>query len=81
MELERIQKRPEEYVGANLVDYDECAKTFSWTQARGLLDGLPGLSLIHIFLTRSGALALRLSHRRRIQLAAVRLRRSTQSRA
>src|SRR5487761_2375798 len=49
MELERIRKRPEEYVGANLVDYDECAKTFSWTQARGLLDGLPagGLNIAH----------------------------------
>jgi len=49
MELERIRKRPEEYVGANLVDYDECAKTFSWTQARGILDGLPGggLNIAH----------------------------------
>ena len=49
MELERIRKRPEEYVGANLVDYDECAKTFSWTQARGLLDGFPGggLNIAH----------------------------------
>jgi acetyl-CoA synthetase len=42
MEWERIRKRPEEYVGANLVDYDEGARAFSWTQARGLLDGLPG---------------------------------------
>ena len=49
MELERIRKRPEDCVGANLVDYDECAKTFSWTQARGLLDGLPGggLNIAH----------------------------------
>ncbi len=42
MEWERIRKRPKDYVGANLVDYDEYAKAFSWTQARGLLDGLPG---------------------------------------
>jgi acetyl-CoA synthetase len=42
MEWERIRKRPEDYVGANLLDYDEYAKTFSWVQARALLDGLPG---------------------------------------
>jgi acetyl-CoA synthetase len=42
MEWERIRKRPEDYAGANLRDYDACAKTFSWTQARELLDGLPG---------------------------------------
>jgi acetyl-CoA synthetase len=67
MELERIRKRLEEYVGANLVDYDECAKTFSWTQARGLLDGLPGGGLNiayeaidrHIKAGRGGKLALR----------------------
>ena len=67
MELERIRKRPEEYVGANLVDYDECAKTFSWTQARGLLDGLPGGGLNiaheaidrHVKAGRGGKLALR----------------------
>ena len=49
MEWERIRKRPEDYVGANLLDYDECARTFSWTQARGLLDGLPGggLNIAH----------------------------------
>jgi acetyl-CoA synthetase len=49
MEWDRIRKRPEDYVGANLSDYDECAKTFSWTQARGLLDGLPGggLNIAH----------------------------------
>jgi hypothetical protein len=46
MELERIQKRPEEYVGANLVDYDECAKTFSWTQARGLVGSENSIHLI-----------------------------------
>jgi acetyl-CoA synthetase len=42
MERERIRKRPEDYVGANLLDYNEYAKTFSWVQARALLDGLPG---------------------------------------
>ncbi|MGA8748620.1 MAG: AMP-binding protein, partial [Pseudolabrys sp.] len=49
MEWDRIRKRPEDYVGANLFGYDECAKTFSWTQARGLLDGLPGggLNIAH----------------------------------
>ncbi len=47
--LERIQKRPEAFVGANLRDYEECARTFSWTQARGLLAGLPGggLNIAH----------------------------------
>jgi acetyl-CoA synthetase len=49
MEWERIRKRPEDYAGANLRDYDACAKTFSWTQARELLDGLPGggLNIAH----------------------------------
>jgi acetyl-CoA synthetase len=49
MEWKRIQKHPEDYAGANLLDYDECAKTFSWTQARGLLEGLPGggLNIAH----------------------------------
>jgi acetyl-CoA synthetase len=42
VEFKRIQKRPEEYAGANLLDYAECAETFSWSQARSLLDGLPG---------------------------------------
>ena len=49
MEWERIRKRPEDRVGANLVDYDEVAKTFSWDDARALLDGLPGggLNIAH----------------------------------
>lgn len=49
MELERIRKRPEDFVGANLVDYDVCARTYSWTQARGLLHGLAGggLNIAH----------------------------------
>src|SRR5512134_3385078 len=42
MELERIRKSPEGCVGANLRDYDEYARTFSWADARALLDGLPG---------------------------------------
>ncbi len=42
VEWERIRKRPEDYAGANLRDYEEYARTFSWAQARGLLDGLPG---------------------------------------
>ena len=49
MGWEPIRKRPEDRVGANLVDYDECARTFSWTDARALLDGLPGggLNIAH----------------------------------
>jgi acetyl-CoA synthetase len=49
MEWELIRKRPEDYAGANLVDYDQCAKTFSWAEARALLDGLPGggLNIAH----------------------------------
>ena len=42
MEWERIRKHPDACAGVNLVDYDEYAKTFSWTQARALLAGLPG---------------------------------------
>jgi acetyl-CoA synthetase len=49
MEWERIRKRPEDRAGANLPDYDEYARTFSWAQARALLDGLPGggLNIAH----------------------------------
>ncbi len=49
MEWKRIQKRPEDCVGVNLRDYGELARTFSWTQARDLLDGLPegGLNIAH----------------------------------
>jgi acetyl-CoA synthetase len=49
MEWERIRKWPEDYVGANLLDYGEYAKTFSWAQARALLDGLPdgGINIAH----------------------------------
>ena len=41
-DLERIQKRLEDCTAANLRDYREYARTFSWAQARRLLDGLPG---------------------------------------
>ena len=49
MEWERIRKRPHDYVGANLQDYEGYAKRFAWSQARALLDGLPGggLNIAH----------------------------------
>jgi len=67
MEWQRIRKRPEDYVGANLLDYAECARTFSWSQARALLDGLPGGGLNiaheaidrHVLAGRGTKLALR----------------------
>ena len=67
MEWQQIRKRPEDYVGANLLDYSECARTFSWSQARALLDGLPGGGLNiaheaidrHILAGRGEKLALR----------------------
>ena len=42
---ERIRKRPEDYVRANLQDYDSFIKTFSWAQAEAWLEGLPGGAL------------------------------------
>jgi acetyl-CoA synthetase len=67
MEWERITKRPEDYAGANLRDYDEYARTFSWARARGELAGLPGGGLNitheaidrHLKAGRGGKLALR----------------------
>jgi acetyl-CoA synthetase len=67
MELKRIQKRPEDYAGANLLSYAECAQTFSWAQARSHLDGFPGggLNIAHEAIDRhvtgghGGKLALR----------------------
>ena len=67
MEWEKIRKRPQDCAGANLVDYEESARSFSWAQARGLLDGLPGGGLNiaheavdrHIKSGRGGKLALR----------------------
>ena len=49
MAWELIQKRPEDYAGANFTNYDECARTFSWSQARALLEGLAGdgLNIAH----------------------------------
>jgi acetyl-CoA synthetase len=49
MGWERIPKRPEDYVGSNLQDYERYAKDFSWDWARALLDGLPdgGLNIAH----------------------------------
>ena len=47
--MERIHKRPEVWVGANLPDYEASTRAFSWTHARVLLDGLPdgGLNIAH----------------------------------
>jgi acetyl-CoA synthetase len=49
MEWERIRKRREDCAGANLLDYEQYARTFSWAQARALLGGLPGggLNIAH----------------------------------
>ena len=67
MQWERIRKRPEDYVGANLQDYEAYARQFSWPQARALLDGLPGGGLNiaheaidrHVLAGRGDKLALR----------------------
>ena len=55
MQWERIRKRPEDCVGANLLNYEEYTRTFSWAQARALLDGLPGggLNIAHEALDRN----------------------------
>ena len=62
-----IRKRPKDYVGANLQDYDACVTTFTWAKAQTLLDGLPqgGLNIAHeavdrhVLAGRGGKLALR----------------------
>jgi len=67
MEWKRIQKRPEDFARANLQDYERYTSSFSWTQARGLLDGLPdgGLNIAHeavdrhVLAGRGSKLALR----------------------
>ncbi len=67
MQWERIRKRPEDYVGANLQDYEQYAMQFTWSQARALLDGLPGDGLNiaheavdrHVLAGRGNKLALR----------------------
>ncbi len=63
----RISKSPENYRGANLTDYEQCARMFSWDQARTLLDWLPdgGLNIAyeavdrHVRAGRGNKLALR----------------------
>jgi acetyl-CoA synthetase len=42
MEWEPIRKRAHGHGGFNLADYDVAVREFSWAQARGQLDGLPG---------------------------------------
>ncbi len=67
MALGRIHKCPDDYRGANLQDYEGCARQFSWAQARALLDGLPGGGLNiaheavdrHVLAGRGHRLALR----------------------
>ena len=67
MAWERIRKRAEDRSGVNLSDYEGCARTFSWSGARALLDGLPGGGLNiaheavdrHVLAGRGGKLALR----------------------
>ena len=67
MVWERIRKRPEDYAGANLQEYEGYAKQFAWAQARALLDGLPGGGLNiaheavdrHVLAGRGSKLALR----------------------
>jgi acetyl-CoA synthetase len=67
MEWERIRKRPEDCIDANLLDYEKYAGTFSWGQARALLDGLAGGGLNiaheavdrHVLAGRGAKLALR----------------------
>jgi acetyl-CoA synthetase len=54
MQWEPIRKRPEDRVGANLVDYERETATFSWADARAMLEGLPGggLNIAHEALDR-----------------------------
>jgi len=67
MQWERIRKRPKDYLDANLQEYEGYAKQFSWSQARALLDGLPGGGLNiaheavdrHVLAGRGDKLALR----------------------
>ena len=67
MAWERLRKHPEDRSGVNLSDNEEYAKTFSWSQARSLLAGLPGGGLNiayeavdrHVSDGRGGKLAVR----------------------
>jgi acetyl-CoA synthetase len=54
MDWSPIRKRPEDRFDANLADYDEAVRGFTWAQARALLDGLPGggLNIAHEALDR-----------------------------
>jgi acetyl-CoA synthetase len=64
---EPIRKRPGSYARANLQNYDELSRMFSWADARALLDGFPGGGLNiayeavdrHVIAGRGGKLALR----------------------
>jgi acetyl-CoA synthetase len=64
---ERFRKSADDQTGANLVDYDRFAASFSWSDARALLEGLPdgGLNIAHeavdrhVLAGRGGRLALR----------------------
>ncbi len=49
MEWRRIIKPPKARQDANLADYEESVRDFSWDKARALLDGLPGggLNIAH----------------------------------
>lgn len=49
MEWERIRKGPVDCMGANLADYEMAVRSFSWPQARAMLEGLPdgGLNIAH----------------------------------
>jgi acetyl-CoA synthetase len=67
MEWEPIRKRAEDCAAANLRDYDGFTRQFEWSQARALLDGLPGGGLNiayeavdrHVLAGRGQKLALR----------------------
>jgi acetyl-CoA synthetase len=67
MQWERIRKRPEDYAGANLQNYEGYTERFAWSEARALLDGLPGGGLNiaheavdrHVLAGRGDKLALR----------------------
>ena len=75
MEWERIRKRSQDRVCANLPDYPEAAKAFTWAHARLLLEGLPngGLNIAHeaidrhVLAGRGAKLALRWLGRDRVQ--------------
>ena len=67
MEWQRIRKRPEDFIGANLQDYEVYARQFEWPHAQAILDGLPGGGLNiaheaidrHVLAGRGQKLALR----------------------